>query len=85
MEDNRFAEIQGYRPGQQKKAHANNGYVYFATLKPEENRAGPQRHKLPPSPCPQFDPLPKRLSSPDDSKAMTCNGDLLISRMKPKK
>ena len=29
-----------------------------------------------------FGPLPKRFFSPDDSKALTCNGRLRIDRMK---
>ena len=45
----------------------------------EKTRSGPQRHKFPP-PCPKFEPLPKRFSSPADSKALTCNGHLLINR-----
>ena len=33
-------------------------------------------------PCPKFEPLPKRFSSRDDSKALPYNGRLFINRMK---
>ena len=64
----------------EKKVQPKNGQVYFATLKTEENRSGPQRHKFPP-PCPKFEPLPKRFSSPNDSETMIWQVHLRINRM----